>query len=122
VVEFCQAMDDDFNTPQALSVLFELAKQLNVSKQAGDQQSASSLAFTLVSLGGLLGLLQQAPEKFLQGNENDEEVELIESLILQRNQARAEKNWALADEARDKLTAMNIILEDSANGTTWRRR
>jgi cysteinyl-tRNA synthetase len=122
VVEFCQAMDDDFNTPQALSVLFELAKQLNVSKQAGDQQSASSLAFTLVSLGGLLGLLQQAPEKFLQGNENDEDVELIESLILQRNQARAEKNWALADEARDKLTAMNIILEDSANGTTWRKR
>lgn len=120
VVDFCQAMDDDFNTPQALSVLFELAKSLNVAKQT-DAVKACQLAGTLKLLGEVLGLFQLAPASFLQGSENDDEVAVIEALIAQRNQARADKNWALADEARDKLTAMNIVLEDSAGKTTWRK-
>lgn len=120
VVEFRQAMDDDFNTPQALSVLFELAKSLNVAKQQGSDE-ASQIAGTLKTLGGILGLLQLDPASFLQGNDSDDEVAEIEALIAQRNQARADKNWALADEARDKLKAMNIILEDSAGKTTWRK-
>lgn len=120
VVEFRQAMDDDFNTPQALSVLFELAKSLNVAKQQGSDD-ASEIAGTLKTLGGILGLLQLDPASFLQGNDSDDEVAEIEALIAQRNQARADKNWALADEARDKLKAMNIILEDSAGKTTWRK-
>ena len=120
VVEFCKAMDDDFNTPQALSVLFELAKLLNVAKQENAENTVA-LAGTLKTLGGLLGLLQMAPETFLQGQGSDDEVAEIEALIAQRNQARADKNWALADEARDKLAAMNVILEDSAGKTTWRK-
>ncbi len=120
VQEFCKAMDDDFNTPQALAVLFELAKQLNVAKQT-NAENASSLAGTLKALGSLLGLLQQTPEQFLQGQGDDDEVAEIEALIMQRNQARADKNWALADEARDKLAALNVILEDSAGKTTWRK-
>jgi len=120
VKQFCQAMDDDFNTPQALAVLFELAKELNVAK-IQDPQKAQELAATLINLGGLLGLLQLSPAKFLQGNNDDSEVEMIEGLIAQRNQARADKNWALADEARDKLNELNIILEDSAGKTTWRK-
>jgi cysteinyl-tRNA synthetase len=120
VIDFCQAMDDDFNTPQALAVLFELAKQVNVAKQA-QRDDAGQLASTLKTLGGLLGLLQLSPADYLQGNNDNAEVLEIEALINQRDQARASKNWALADQARDKLNAMNIILEDSAGRTTWRK-
>jgi cysteinyl-tRNA synthetase len=121
VVDFCQAMDDDFNTPQALAVLFELAKQLNVAKQK-QESNAGELAATLKSLGGILGLLQLVPASFLQsGAGDDEEAVIIEALIKQRNDARASKDWAAADDARDKLAAMKVILEDSATGTTWRK-
>jgi len=120
VEQFCQVMDDDFNTPQALAVLFELAKDLNVAKDE-DSQLASTLAGTLKTLGGIIGLLQLDPASFLQGQNDDDEVAVIEALIVQRNQARVDKNWALADEARDKLNEMKIILEDSAGKTTWRK-
>ncbi len=120
VQQFCQAMDDDFNTPQAIAVLFEIAKELNVVKEKNHQQ-ASKLAGTLKTLGGVLGLLQLDPESFLQGQNDDGEVAVIEALIAQRNQARIDKNWALADQARDKLIEMNIVLEDSAGKTTWRK-
>jgi cysteinyl-tRNA synthetase len=120
VQQFCQAMDDDFNTPQAIAVLFEIAKELNVIKDEHIDQ-AESLASTLKTLGGVIGLLQLAPEQFLQGQNNEDEVAVIEALILQRNQARVDKNWALADEARDKLNEMKIVLEDSAGKTTWRK-
>jgi len=120
VVEFCKAMDDDFNTPQALSVLFELSKILNVKKQE-NADDVNDVASMLKALGGLLGLFQLEPEAFLKGQSADDDVELIEALIKQRNEARANKDWALADEARDKLNEMNIILEDSAGKTTWRK-
>lgn len=121
VVKFCQAMDDDFNTPEAIAVLFELAKELNLAKQ-NNADNIAELAFTLTALGNLLGILNQNPSDFLQGQGDDDEVAEIEALIAQRNQARAEKNWALADEARDKLNTMNIVLEDSAGKTTWRKK
>jgi len=120
VVQFSQAMDDDFNTPQAIAVLFEIAKELNVVKD-NDAEQAIKLAATLKILGGVIGLLQLEPSSFLQGQNDDGEVAVIEALILQRNQARVDKNWALADDARDKLNAMNIVLEDSAGKTTWRK-
>jgi len=120
VAQFSQAMDDDFNTPQAIAVLFEIAKELNVVKDTNMEQ-AITLAATLKALGGVIGLLQLAPSSFLQGQNDDGEVAVIEALIVQRNQARVDKDWALADEARDKLNAMNIVLEDSAGKTTWRK-
>jgi cysteinyl-tRNA synthetase len=120
VVQFTQAMDDDFNTPQAIAVLFEIAKELNVVKDSNVEQ-AIKLAATLKTLGGVIGLLQLDPSAFLQGQNDDDEVVVIEALILQRNQARVDKNWASADDARDKLNAMNIVLEDSAGKTTWRK-
>lgn len=122
VEKFCKAMDDDFNTPEALSVLFEVAKELNVAKQNNETDKVAKLANILKSLGNLLGLLQQKPAEFLQGQGDNDEVAEIEALILQRNQARANKDWALADDARDKLNSMNIILEDSAGKTTWRKK
>lgn len=119
-IKFRKAMDDDFNTPEALSVVFELAKELNRIKETDDNK-ASQLSFILRSLGEVLGIAQQVPTDFLQGDQEDDEVAIIEALIIQRNQARSDKDWAMADDARDKLNEMKIVLEDSAAGTTWRK-
>ena len=122
VERFKAAMDDDFNTPAALAVLFDLAKAINTAK---DEAEASGLAGRLVELGGILGILYQDPVKFLQSDAAvsgaDDEVAKIEALIEQRKQARANKDYAAADAARNELTAMGIVLEDGPNGTTWRR-
>ena len=120
VIKFRKAMDDDFNTPEALPVLFELAKELNRVKDI-DSQQAGQLAFILGSISEVLGVAQQDPEAFLQGGQDDDEVAQIEALIVKRNDARASKNWAAADEARDALSALGVILEDSAGKTTWRK-
>ena len=120
VAKFRKAMNDDFNSPEALPVVFEVAKELNRVKDS-DSEKAGHLAFILRSLGEILGIAQQAPEAFLQGGQNDDEVAEIEALIVKRNDARASKNWAAADEARDALNALGVILEDSAGKTTWRK-
>jgi len=119
--KFCSAMNDDFNTPEALAVLFELAKELNRIK-ATDKQKSGELASMLITLANVLGLLYQQPDQFMQGDESDDEVAMIEALIKQRNDARANKDWASADDARDKLATLNIVLEDGADGTTWRKQ
>ena len=120
VTKFRKAMDDDFNTPEALPVLFELAKELNRVKDS-DAEQAGKLAFVLRSIAEVLGVAQQDPEAFLQGGQDDDEVAQIEALIMQRNEARANKDWAAADEARDALNALGVVLEDSAGKTTWRK-
>ncbi|WP_432453808.1 MULTISPECIES: cysteine--tRNA ligase [unclassified Agarivorans] len=117
--QFKAAMDDDFNTPEALPVLFELAKDVNRLKDS-DSELAGQYASLLLELSGVLGILGQDVESFLQG-EHDSEVAEIEALIVARNQARNHKDWAAADVARARLTEMGIVLEDGASGTTWRR-
>ena len=122
VTAFCQAMNDDFNTPEAYTVLFEMAKEINRLKEE-DSNAANGLAAELRRLAGILGILQQQPDKFLQSNTGtDDDINLIESLIKQRNEARQNKDWIQADIARNKLTEMGIILEDSSQGTLWRRK
>ncbi|MDC7713810.1 cysteine--tRNA ligase [Vogesella sp. LYT5W] len=112
---FKAAMDDDFGTSEAISVLFELAGEVNKSR---DVQQARLLK----DLAGVLGLLQRDPEAFLQGEAGDGlSAEQIEALIQARKNARAAKNWAESDRIRDELTAAGIVLEDSAGTTTWRR-
>ncbi|MBW8190387.1 cysteine--tRNA ligase [Neiella marina] len=118
---FCAAMDDDLNVPEAMAVLFDLVRELNRAKEQGSAE-AEALAGTLKQLGAVLGILQQDPEAFLQGGGDDDEVAQIEALITKRAEARANKDWAAADEARDALNALNVELEDGANGTTWRRK
>ncbi|HAT4982325.1 TPA: cysteine--tRNA ligase [Serratia marcescens] len=120
---FREAMDDDFNTPEAYSALFDLAREVNRLK-GEDMAAANGMAAELRKLANVLGLLQQEPEQFLQGGAqvDDGEVAEIEALIKQRNEARAAKDWALADAARDRLNEMNIVLEDGPQGTTWRRK
>jgi cysteinyl-tRNA synthetase len=115
-------MDDDFNTPEAYSVLFDLAREVNRLKSEG-AADAPALAARLRELGGVLGLLEQDPEAFFQGGaETDSEVAEIEALIKARNDARAAKDWPAADAARNRLTEMGIVLEDGAQGTSWRRK
>lgn len=84
--------------------------------------AASVLGARMRELANVLGLLGQEPEVFLQSGANDDDVAEIEALIQQRLDARAAKDWAAADQARDKLTEMGIILEDGPQGTTWRRK
>jgi cysteinyl-tRNA synthetase len=110
---FEQAMDDDFNTPVALAVLFDVARELNKTK-------SPVLAATLKSLASVLGLLQSDSEVFLKSGNNDDAE--IDAQIQARIDAKKSKNWALADQIRDELKAKNIILEDSPDGSTrWRR-
>jgi len=119
---FLTAMEDDFNTPEALSALFELARELNKAK--GSDQEAG-LAATMLVLAKMLGLLEQDAEQFLQGGSaagcDDAEAAEIEALIARRNQARADKDWAESDRIRDEFIAKGIVLEDGPNGTSWRR-
>ncbi|MDP2569934.1 cysteine--tRNA ligase [Photobacterium damselae subsp. piscicida] len=121
VARFKEAMDDDFNTPEAYSVLFDMAREINRLK-TDDMAAASVLGARMRELANVLGLLGQEPEVFLQSGANDDDVAEIEALIQQRLDARAAKDWAAADQARDKLTEMGIILEDGPQGTTWRRK
>ncbi|WP_067705355.1 cysteine--tRNA ligase [Erwinia sp. ErVv1] len=120
---FREAMDDDFNTPEAYSVLFDLAREVNRMK-AENVAAVDGLAATLRSLAGVLGLLAQDPELFLQSgaqDANDNSAE-IDALVQMRINARKEKNWAQADVARDKLNELGIVLEDGPQGTSWRRK
>ena len=121
VTAFKDAMDDDFNTPNALSVLFDMARELNKLKNE-DPIKANGLAAQMRNLASVLGLLEQVPEVFLQSGSDDAEVSRIEALIAQRNEARAVKDWARADAARQELSALGVILEDGPGGTTWRKQ
>lgn len=118
--KFQDAMNDDFNTPEAIAVLFELASDSNKT----DSQESASL---LKALGGLLGLLQQDPQDYLQNKaavnaSNSLAQDEIEQLIQQRITARKEGRYSDADAIRKNLLAQGIILEDGSQGTTWRRQ
>ena len=120
VERFGAAMDDDFNSPEACAVLFELAREINRLRES-DQQAAAGLAARLKELAGVLGVLQLEPEAFLQaGAAGKVDAAEVEALIAARLQARAEKNWSESDRIRDQLSAMGVVLEDGKGGTTWR--
>lgn len=119
-VRFSAAMDDDFNTPEALSLLFELARELNRAKAEAPAQ-ASALAAELKRLASVLGLLQQDPAAFLKGGDIAlplPEAE-IETKIAARTAAKQAKDFATADAIRDELAALGIVLKDSREGTRW---
>ena len=111
--QFKVAMDDDFNTPAALAVLFDLASEIN---RGGD----SAHAALLKQLGGVLGILQQTPRQYLQGGAGVDE-SLIDSLIAERVQAKLARDFSRADQIRKDLAAQGVLLQDSPQGTTWIR-
>jgi len=116
---FVAAMNDDFNTRMALTVMYDLVKAINSSPS----EQAASLVAELKAMAGVLGILQVDPETFLQGNDVSEglSAEEIEQYIQERIDAKLAKNYARADEVRNLLQEQGIVLEDSAAGTTWRR-
>ena len=117
---FYQAMDDDFNTPEAFSVMFEMVKEINKHKTK-DRAYANQLGALLIRLGGILGFLQNEPSKFLRSAVSIEmDFQEIERMIAAREQARADKNWKRADEIRDQLATMKVVVEDGDEGSSWR--
>jgi cysteinyl-tRNA synthetase len=124
LADFHAAMDDDFNTPEALAVMQGVARDLNSAKAAGESAEASAAAGALLAMGTTLGLLQQHPEAYLKRGSapagiTDEE---IKELLAARRAARAAKRFAESDRIRDQLSAAGILLEDKPGGLTeWRR-
>ena len=122
---FMTAMDDDFNTPKAIAVLFEMAGDINRYRGEAGQQ-ALVIAKELTALAELLGVLQGDADEFLQGGGAEQtqgglSAEQIGAMITKRNEARKNKNFAESDRIRDELAAQGIVLEDGPAGTTWRR-
>ena len=115
------ALSDDFNTPEAIAVLFDLTREINRLKAESSHEKAMAYASLMIKLGAYLGVLQQDPEIFLRGDSSAADDAEIDALIVRRNQARAEKNWAEADRVRDELKARRIVIEDAAGVTRWRR-
>ncbi len=113
------ALCDDLNTPLAISELHGMAKQLN--KGEGDLPAIKG---QMLKIGALMGLLTEEPNAWFQsgaGSEDELSAEQIEALIIERKQAKVDKNFARSDEIRDQLKSAGVILEDSKEGTTWRR-
>ena len=119
---FNSAMDDDFNTREAISVLFEMAREVNRLKRDTDPQAAV-LASQMRGLGNILGLLELNPQAYLKGEagEGDLADANVEALVVQRQQAKLDRNFALSDQIRDQLKVAGIVLEDSKEGTVWKR-
>ena len=118
--KFNEALNDDFNTPMALSILFEIAKQINIERITNPEK-AGALSSQLVKLGNYIGILEYNAEEYLKLGSELSESE-ISKKIEQREAARNNKEFALSDQIRDELIELGIILEDSINGTSWRRK
>lgn len=121
VSDFKQAMNNDFNTPEALPVLFAIAKEIN-KYRASDQQKAASFAKLLLELANVLGILKHSPESYFKhSSDNDLSDEVIETMIAERTQAKKNKDYAKADQIRQTLAEQGVLLEDSVTGTIWKR-
>ena len=119
---FREAMGDDFNTPEAFAVLFDLTRKINSLLKEGETQKAEQHAGLLKHLAGIIGFLQDDPATFLRGDlKEGDDVQAIEVLVKARELAREQNNWAKADEIRQQLQDQGIVLEDKGEGTQWRK-
>jgi len=119
---FNEAMNDDFNTREAIAVLFDMAREVNRLKRDGDA-GANKLASQMRGLGNILGLLEMDPQAYLKGEagEGDLSDAPIDALVAQRNEAKINRNFALSDQIRDQLKGAGVVLEDSKEGARWKR-
>lgn len=127
--DFMAAMEDDFNTPDAVAALFAIVRDCNRAWDQDLEEVAKQLAALLLGLGRLLGILELEPQRYLAGAGNDKATltlsglnrQQVEALVREREQAREQRNWARADALREQLTAGGIVLEDNpTGGTRWR--
>ena len=118
---FQEAMDDDFNVPQALAVLFDLVKAINRDKQRIEPTNVGSLAQLLKDLAAIIGIAQQDPEQYLGGAVSVQDVNQIETLLRNREAARQAKNFKESDRIRDELKTRGIMIEDTPSGPEWRK-
>jgi cysteinyl-tRNA synthetase len=116
-VDVLAALEDDLNTPKAMAEMFSLARELN---RSSDTLHKQKLAASIRVAGDLLGLLQNDPEEWFAG-QGSMLAEEIDSLIHERNEARAAREFTRADQIRDRLASAGISIEDGADGTRWRR-
>ena len=124
LAQWRDAMDDDFNTPEAFAVLQGVARELNSAKAAGRSRDAADRAATLRALGGMLGFLQQDPAAYAKRGVGTQVLDdaAIDALVAARRAARAAKNYAEGDRIRDQLAAVGVVIEDQPGGVThWRR-
>jgi cysteinyl-tRNA synthetase len=122
--KFRAAMDDDFNTPEALAALQGAARELNQAKARGEGAAAAGAAASLRAMGAVLGVLQQDPDSYLKRSVGEQSMSDgdVEDLLAARRAARAAKNFAESDRIREQLTGAGILLEDKPGGATqWRR-
>ncbi|MEN8245139.1 MAG: cysteine--tRNA ligase [Thermodesulfobacteriota bacterium] len=130
---FCEAMDDDFNTARALAVVFDAARQANRHMDdkidADDPTVAAQLGLlrhAILRMGKVLGVLNQSADSYfsekksMQAEKQDIDPAEVESLLKERTAARKDKDWAKADEIRDRLAAMDVVIEDRPDGTVWK--
>jgi len=124
LARFRGAMDDDFNTPEALAVMQGAARELNQAKASGNSAKSAGAAATLRAMGAVLGVLQQDPDTYLKrsvGAQTMPDAD-VEALLAARQAARAAKNFSESDRIRRQLTDAGILLEDKPGGVTqWRR-
>ncbi|MDX8403989.1 MAG: cysteine--tRNA ligase [Mariprofundaceae bacterium] len=118
---FRGAMNDDFNTPEALAELFQVCKEVNRKLDAGENVSRQVSEFTAMT--SLLGIVQKDADAWFHGGNHSGDIDAtrVEALIIERNEARKNRNFSRADAVRDELTAMGIVLEDGGAGTTWKK-
>jgi cysteinyl-tRNA synthetase len=112
--DFRDVMDDDFDTPAAIALIFEWVRDANTALDAGEHTTAGALIGKVRAATEVLGLELRDDE-----SEGDEQ---IADLVRQRDEARARKDWTEADRLRDEISALGYVIEDTANGTIWRRR
>ena len=116
VEAFEMAMNDDLNTPKAVSILFDLAKELNSNK---DKNSRNEQLYAFKTIANNLGLLTDKPENFFKFGAEVDDL-FIQEKIDARNLARNQKDFVRADEIRDELSDMGVLLDDGPDGTTWK--
>ncbi len=117
VARFTTAMDDDFGTPAGLAVVFDLVREGNAALDAGDTDRAATVHVTVGDLAGALGLKLAGDHD----DGDDAQTEMVEKLLVERDEARAAKDFATADRIRDQLADEGIVIEDTPGGTIWRK-